>query len=299
MNTTILDGGMGRELAARGAPFRQPEWSALALWEAPHAVQTIHEDFIHAGAHIITANSYALVPFHIGQARFAQQAQQLAQLSGELAQQAIHRTAQSGIRVAGSLPPLFGSYRPDLFIAEQAAQIAQPLIAGLAPLVDIWLLETQGSIIEACTLLDCLPNDGKPIWLSFTPEEQTPPDAPKIRSGESVAQAVIAVAKHNVDAVLFNCASPAAIHAAIVAARNALQLMQTNIALGGYANAFVDTGEKKAANQHIHTIRDDLNPQQYLAETTKWHQHGASIIGGCCGITPAHIQALAKHYQNH
>lgn len=29
MTVTILDGGMGRELHRRGAPFRQPEWSAL------------------------------------------------------------------------------------------------------------------------------------------------------------------------------------------------------------------------------------------------------------------------------
>ena len=33
--TTILDGGMGRELQRLGAPFRQPEWSALALMEGP------------------------------------------------------------------------------------------------------------------------------------------------------------------------------------------------------------------------------------------------------------------------
>ena len=38
----ILDGGMGRELARRGAPFRQPEWSALALTEAPEAVLQTH-----------------------------------------------------------------------------------------------------------------------------------------------------------------------------------------------------------------------------------------------------------------
>lgn len=35
----ILDGGLGRELARRGAPFRQPEWSALALIEAPETVK--------------------------------------------------------------------------------------------------------------------------------------------------------------------------------------------------------------------------------------------------------------------
>ena len=39
----VLDGGMGRELARRGAPFRQPEWSALALMEAPETVREVHQ----------------------------------------------------------------------------------------------------------------------------------------------------------------------------------------------------------------------------------------------------------------
>ena len=66
----VLDGGMGRELAAMGAPFRQPEWSALALIEAPRMVLAAHAAFVAAGADVVTTNSYALVPFHIGDARF-------------------------------------------------------------------------------------------------------------------------------------------------------------------------------------------------------------------------------------
>ena len=80
----ILDGGMGRELARRGAPFRQPEWSALALTEAPEAVVQTHLDFIRAGSQVITANSYAVVPFHIGN-RFEHEAQTLADTAGKLA----------------------------------------------------------------------------------------------------------------------------------------------------------------------------------------------------------------------
>jgi S-methylmethionine-dependent homocysteine/selenocysteine methylase len=67
----ILDGGTGRELARRGAPFRQPEWSALALMEAPDFVSAVHQSYVEAGADVITTNSYALVPFHIGADRFA------------------------------------------------------------------------------------------------------------------------------------------------------------------------------------------------------------------------------------
>jgi len=47
---SILDGGMGRELAQRGAPFRQPEWSALAMMDAPEIVKEIHKAFIASGA---------------------------------------------------------------------------------------------------------------------------------------------------------------------------------------------------------------------------------------------------------
>jgi len=62
----ILDGGMGRELLRIGAPFAQPEWSALALMQAPDMVARAHRHFIDAGAEIITANTYALIPFHVG-----------------------------------------------------------------------------------------------------------------------------------------------------------------------------------------------------------------------------------------
>lgn len=81
----VLDGGMGRELARRGAPFRQPEWSALALMEAPETVREVHQAYATSGARVITTNSYALVPFHIGEARFAAQGEALAALAGQLA----------------------------------------------------------------------------------------------------------------------------------------------------------------------------------------------------------------------
>lgn len=77
----ILDGGFGRELARRGAPFRQPEWSALALTEAPEIVKQVHLDFIDAGAEVITTNNYAVVPFHIGQERFDHEVRDLVQVA--------------------------------------------------------------------------------------------------------------------------------------------------------------------------------------------------------------------------
>jgi homocysteine S-methyltransferase family protein len=148
----LLDGGMGRELLRRGAPFAQPEWSALALMQASATVQEVHAAYIAAGAETLTTNSYALVPFHIGEERFHARAGELAALAGKLARQAVTASGKN-VTIAGSLPPLFGSYRPDLFDPARAAEIARPLIDGQAPYTDLWLAETQSSIAEvrACT----------------------------------------------------------------------------------------------------------------------------------------------------
>lgn len=84
----VLDGGMGRELLRVGAPFRQPEWSASALIEGPEWVVQAHPNVVDAGADLITTNSYAVVPFHIGSERFDAEGALLAGLSGRLARQA-------------------------------------------------------------------------------------------------------------------------------------------------------------------------------------------------------------------
>lgn len=58
--TMTLDGGLGRELERRGAPFRQPEWSALAMMEAPEIVRAVHNGYIRSGAQLITTNRYCV-----------------------------------------------------------------------------------------------------------------------------------------------------------------------------------------------------------------------------------------------
>ena len=80
----ILDGGMSRELVRLGAQLKQPEWSALALMDSPEIVRRVHEEFITAGADIITTNTYALVPFHIGEDRFRDDGRRLIALAGRL-----------------------------------------------------------------------------------------------------------------------------------------------------------------------------------------------------------------------
>lgn len=290
----ILDGGMGRELQRSGAPFRQPEWSALALSEAPEAVVGVHAAFIAAGAHVITSNSYAVVPFHIGEERFANEGRQLANTAGQLARHA----ADAGphpVRVAGSLPPLFGSYRPDLFQPERVADVLSPLLQGLAPYVDLWLAETQSSVAEVRAIHGHLPADGKPFWVSFTLQDEEVDDVPRLRSGEPVADAIAAVVDLGAAAVLFNCSQPEVIGAAVDVASALIEQRNADIAIGAYANAFPPQPKEATANDGLDELREDLDPPGYLAWANDWRKRGASMIGGCCGIGPEHIAELKRN----
>ncbi len=291
---TLLDGGMGRELQRRGAPFRQPEWSALALMEAPEYVVRAHEAFIHAGAEVITTNSYAVVPFHIGEERFRSEGARLVDLAGRLARQAADGSGVQ-VRVAGSLPPVFGSYRPDLFDPARVRDILRVLIAGLSPHVDQWQAETLSTIAEARAVRLALKGDTRPLWVSFTLDDETAdPTTPRLRSGEPVTEAALALHELHADAILFNCSQPEVMGAAVDVARDTLAALGSDLRIGVYANAFPPQPKDATANAGLDELRPDLTPEGYLAFAQDWVRRGATIVGGCCGIGPEHIAALRK-----
>jgi S-methylmethionine-dependent homocysteine/selenocysteine methylase len=327
---TILDGGMGRELERRGAPFRQPEWSALSLSLAPNSVRDTHLDYIKSGATVITVNSYAVTPYHLGD-RFFTEGERLIETAAKLAFEAVQVSKKQAskkpdspvtVQIAGCLPPLFGSYRPDLFDAKQASAITHPLLSAQVDYVDIWLVETQSSIVEALTWHKLITEftttqkelAQKPIWIAFTlddsqldsatddtddTDDTIGPDramsAPTLRSGEPVAEAVQAMMALNVDAVLFNCSQPEVMNSALQVAKAIIDKASHPQQLGVYANAFVSKQIHKQANAQLRQIRKDTTPEHYLMWATLWQASGANIIGGCCGIGVEHIERLAQH----
>jgi S-methylmethionine-dependent homocysteine/selenocysteine methylase len=292
---TLLDGGTGRELRRIGAPFAQPEWSAKALIEAPHFVTRVHESYVAAGADVITTNSYAVVPFHIGAERFRVQGAALAALAGRLAREVADRASRA-VTVAGSLPPIGGSYRAEWFDASAARPILATLVTALRPAVDLWLAETLSLVAEAELVREVVDEDGKPLWLSFTlADERGPGEPARLRSGEAVADAVSAAIHLRAAAVLFNCSQPEVMGEAVTAAAQLLRersLAAGALRIGVYANAFPPQRADVEANAFLSEMRADITPAGYLNWARDWVARGASIIGGCCGIGPEHIAAL-------
>ncbi|WP_336955573.1 homocysteine S-methyltransferase family protein [Acinetobacter johnsonii] len=289
----ILDGGFGRELARRGAPFRQPEWSALALTEAPDIVKEVHLDFIRAGAEVVTTNNYAVVPFHIGQERFDNEVKDLVNIAVMQAKQAVKESGQK-VLIAGCLPPLFGSYRADLFQENEAEKLAKPIVESLAPHVDFWLAETQSCLKEVETIHALLPNDHRDFWVSFTLQDELKLEQPLLRSGENIQQAAEMIIRLGAKAVLFNCCQPEVILKAIITIKS---LLPDGIEIGAYANAFPPQNNEATANDGLDEVRTDLNPALYLKFAQEWKDAGATLIGGCCGIGPEHISELSKFFK--
>lgn len=288
---TILDGGMGRELKRIGAPFSQPLWSAQALIEAPYFVKHAHESFINAGAEIITVNSYACVPFHLGETLFSERGVELAKLAAQLARQAADESKRN-VLVAGAIPPFFGSYRPELFDAKRAGALTHALYQAQAPYVDLWLVETISSLQEARVIAEAMSISDKPVHFAFTLIDEVTKEA-KLRSGESVKEAVTLMLNHQASGLFFNCSIPEVIEQALIDATSVINDRNTTMTLGVYANSFSPILAGHQANGTLQEMRH-FSPQEYLELAKLWAQCGATIIGGCCGIGPEHIDALSK-----
>ncbi|PFG58248.1 S-methylmethionine-dependent homocysteine/selenocysteine methylase [Vibrio sp. ES.051] len=295
---TILDGGMGRELKRMGAPFSQPHWSAQALIESPEFVYQAHRNFIQAGAEIIIANSYACVPFHLGQALYEQQGAKLACKAAKIARECADEHGDK-VQVAGCIPPAFGSYRPDLFESKKGEAIFRALFEAQDAHIDLWIAETVTSLEELMCLQKVFATSTKPVCYAFSLLDELNHSA-QLRSRESVIlaikQLITGSNKSNTAGIYFNCSIPEVMGQAVMETKSILTSHHSDIEIGVYANSFTAIKANHEANNTIQETRE-LSPEEYLSFAKQWYANGANVIGGCCGIGPEHLQLLThwKH----
>lgn len=111
----LLDGGMGQELIHRSRNKHPRDWSATYLMEEPDLVRRLHLDFVKAGARIITLNTYTASFTRMRMTGGADRVPELHRIAGEVARAARDDAGVDGedVLIAGCLPPLNGSYRPE------------------------------------------------------------------------------------------------------------------------------------------------------------------------------------------
>lgn len=286
---TVLDGAMGTELTRRGINTALPLWSASALDDAPEVVTQIHADYIAAGAQVITSNTFRTNTRALAKAGMAHRARELTLRAVELARAAIAQTRPrngAAIRLAGSLAPVEDCYTPALVPEAEAlyaehTELARNLNdAG----VDLFLVETMNTSREAFAAASAAARFGKPLWVSFT----LAPDN-HLLSGESLADALRALAPLRPEAVLVNCIPVAQIASALrvlTDARDAAGLQTARTGAYGNVGHVDDTVGW--------TLTHAVSPADYARHARAWRALGASIIGGCCGTGPEHVERLGE-----
>ena len=283
----LLDGGMGQELRRRSSQPATPLWSAQVMLDEPNLVVDAHRDFIDAGARVITLNTYSATPTRLARDGEPGLFEPLHSAAMKAARKACDESGQA-VQIAGCLPPLVASYRPEVAHNEAAClrEYRQMVAEQKAGGVDLFLCETMSIAHEARAATSAAVESGLPVWTAFTVDDG---DGERLRSGESLAEASRGVVAAGADAVLVNCAVPEALTTAMDV------LADLGVPFGGYANAFTSVAAlEPGGTVDVLEARKDLDPAAYADHVLRWVARGATIVGGCCEVGPAHIQALAE-----
>lgn len=295
----LLDGATGSELQRRGVNVSKGAsvegglgaWSATAMEDAPEVIRAVHEDYLRAGADLITANSYNANRGILSRVGLAHKMEAFSRLAVEIARDARDRLAPEAF-VAGSIAPT--TRFPKGWDPERVAPADDlrrewgdqvPVLAEAG--ADLVLIESMSAIFQLLPAVEAATRSGLPVFLGI---HATP--AGTMSSGETMEELVrsLETAGHRVDAILLMCSSPEAISATLPSLR---------AAFGGPVGAYANIGYKRAnrparyPETQYHVIETADNPPDRYAEYgRRWLEMGSQIIGGCCGTTPDHIAAL-------
>ncbi|MBW2425676.1 MAG: homocysteine S-methyltransferase family protein [Deltaproteobacteria bacterium] len=280
----LLDGATGTELERAGVECGLPLWSAHALLDAPQILLQIHQRYVEAGAEILTANTFRTQRRTLARADMGERDGDLTRLAVQLAREAVSlaRHAAPRVFVAGSLPPLEDCYRPDLvpepsqLECEHVRQVALLVEAG----VDLILVETMNSLREALTAVRAAAAAGLPVVASFVSWERD-----RLLSGEPLHEAASRVLEAGALVVGVNCLPPSAL-------TDALAVLEP---LGAPLIVSPNLGEPDEQGGFVRS--EEIGPNLFVRTLEPWLADEAlptAIVGGCCGTTPAHTQALAR-----
>ncbi|MGI9420368.1 MAG: homocysteine S-methyltransferase family protein [Geminicoccaceae bacterium] len=287
----ILDGGTGTELERRGVPMDPNAWCGPATLEHLDVLEAIHLDYIEAGADVVTANTYASSRLMLGPAGFGDQLEEINQAAIRAAQRARAASGQVEVLVAGSLsqaaPVVQGSAKSDLSRAPSEADMAFAF-DEMASLhrdegCDLILLEMMYRPERLALALQAAVRTGLPVWvglsvrrgadgriLSFAHEQDIPfEDLLQVLSDFEVAAAGV-------------------MHSPSDLISESIAILREGF--DGPLLAYPDSGYFKMPHWQF---EDVIRPDDFRRFASEWVANGVQIIGGCCGLSPGHIAAIA------
>ncbi len=287
--TIILDGGTGTDIQRRGAPMSGVTWCADANATHLDIVQAAHEDYIRAGADVVTANTFASSALSFNCYGRDADLLELDRLAVSAA-----RAAAKGhdISVAGSVstmrPVIAGTDRTDLSVnwtkAEAQALFVRKIDNLKACGVDFIIMEMMRDADYSAWACEVAMTAGLPVWIGISVERRSDRALSGFGRSDQLLKdfaPVLATFKPEVMCIM---------HSSPEDTTDAIDVLHQS--WNGPLGAYPECGYFKSPDW----VFTDISPNDLVTSATEWQKHGVSIFGGCCGIGPDHIQALKQEF---
>ncbi len=285
----ILDGGTGTEIQRRGVAMDGEVWCAMANLTHGETVRSVHADYIRAGADVITANTYASSPLSFSCLGRDDEIENIDRAAVRLAHEAVSEAATSPVAVAGSCSVMPAVARGADRVADQrwSPDRVKPLYQRKVDVLveagcDLIIMEMMRDLEVSLWATEAAVATGLPVWVGMSVERND--------SGELVSFANHEWSLSELVRGLMDTGAHAALvmHNEISTTGESLEIIRS--VWSGPVGAYPEAGRFEMP---IWVFRD-IAPRDFADQALRWRAAGATIAGGCCGITPAHIEALAR-----
>ncbi|MEZ5924948.1 MAG: homocysteine S-methyltransferase family protein [Hyphomicrobiaceae bacterium] len=292
--TIILDGGTGTEMEKRGAPMSEQSWCAAATLTHQPIIRGIHRDYILAGADVVTANTFGSSVFTLDYHNKLDDLDVIDRTAVELARQAVDEAkVDRPVAVAGSFsvmrPVIIGSDRsmpPDAWTEDKARPLLERKAKGLKRAgVDVIFMEMMRDADHSLWATEAAVATGLPVWVGISVERRT--------DGVMAGFARHDWALDDIVAPLMATGAKvcSVMHCSVNDVTPALEIIRGHWT--GPLGAYPESGFFQMPHWQFVDI---IEPTALVEAARPWRELGVSVLGGCCGMGPEHIQALSQAY---
>ena len=286
----IIDGGMGTELEKSGVPMDDKVWSARAMLSHPEMVRGVHERYIQAGAEAIITNTFSSARHMLEPGGLGLEVRNINLKAVELAREARDAAAKSPVALVGSIcewahdaHPTWNS--PEV-VGRAAAEQAQILADAGVEVLAVEMcerVELSDAVVEAATSI------GLPVWLGVSARRHRGQDHLSAFGypERGFEELVKAISRHSVDLINVMHTPVSDVPGAIEVVRNYWK---------GPIGVYPESGEFMMPKWEF---VDVIEPSVLAENAVAWAEDGIRLIGGCCGLGPAHIRACRDALTQH
>ncbi|MEM9358632.1 MAG: homocysteine S-methyltransferase family protein [Pseudomonadota bacterium] len=287
----ILDGGISSELERRGATMSDGLWSGRVALDHWQAVVDMHCAYLDAGADVVTTNTFASSRIMLEASGLGDQTREINQRAIEAALVAREKSGRADVLVAGSLSHMFpilsdgqrpgGRSKPG--DAEMLGAFQELAEINASEGSDLILLEMMRGPERMAQVFQALQGISCPVWcgLSAGRAKDGSLDAAWHEADVAFTDILHHAAAQNFDVLGVMHSQPDVIDEALPMITNRHD---------GPVMAYPDAGHFEMPHWHFSKT---IAPERFAQFTEGWLALGAQIIGGCCGLGPEHIAAIA------